>query len=133
MKSEDLLHLAKSGNILSVLENRPIQVWHGPCAAVYISKNLKINDDEILSAIACHTTGKKNMSLLDKIVFLADYISSERDFSEVSELRKLCKTSIDKAMIFALNISLKHIENTKKPLDKDTLAALEFFKSEEVI
>ena len=70
-------------------EERPAPVWHGICAAILARTRWGVEDESILSAIACHTAGKAGMSKLDKVVYLADMTSKERDWPGVGKLRKL--------------------------------------------
>ena len=70
-------------------ETRPTPVWHGICAAILARTQWGVEDEAILSAIACHTAGKAGMSKLDKVVYLADMTSKERDWPGVGKLRKL--------------------------------------------
>lgn len=126
MSQNALLQLARRGGIMAELERRPVQVWHGPCAALYAKEEFNVQDEEVLSAIACHTTGKQNMSLLDKVIYLADYISSERDFEGVEELRQLAETNLDAAVVRGMQISLEQLKQAEKPLDDDTIAALSY-------
>ncbi len=94
-----------------------------------------IDDEEILSAIRVHTTAKEEMSLLDKIIYLADFIEPNRDkdpFEGLDELRKLCKTDIDEAMLFALDISIKSIVERKMLLHMDTVLARNWFLSKKI-
>ena len=70
-------------------EERPTPVWHGICAAILARTEWGVEDEAILSAIACHTAGKAGMSKLDKVVYLADMTSKERDWPGVGKLRKL--------------------------------------------
>ena len=70
-------------------KSRPTPVWHGICASILARTQWGVEDDAILSAIACHTAGKPGMSKLDKIVYLADMTSAERDWPGVNKLRKL--------------------------------------------
>ena len=57
-------------------ESRPTPVWHGICASILARTQWGVEDEAILSAIACHTAGKPGMSKLDKIVYLADMTSA---------------------------------------------------------
>ena len=59
-------------------EERPSPVWHGVCAAILARTEWGVTDEAVLSAIACHTAGKPGMTLLDKILYLADMTSAER-------------------------------------------------------
>lgn len=123
---ERLLQLMGQDAIMAeVFRHQPFPLWHGPCAAIYAKQELGITDEEVLSAVACHTTGKPNMSLLDKIVYLADMISEERDYDGVEDLRRLAKRDLDTAVIKAMQQSIFFIKQSGKPLDELTIAALE--------
>ena len=76
-------------------EERPTPVWHGICAAILARTQWGVEDEAILSAIACHTAGKAGMSKLDKVVYLADMTSKERDWPGVGKLRKLEMKDLD--------------------------------------
>ena len=82
-------------------EERPTPVWHGICAAILARTEWGVEDEAVLSAIACHTAGKPGMSRLDKIVYLADMTSKERDWPGVNKLRKLELKDLDLAMLAA--------------------------------
>ena len=84
------LELAEGG------EERPTPVWHGICAAILARTEWGVEDEAVLSAIACHTAGKPGMSRLDKIVYLADMSSKERDWPGVNKLRKLELKDLDR-------------------------------------
>lgn len=83
-------------------EERPTPVWHGICAAILARTEWGVKDEAVLSAIACHTAGKPGMSKLDKILYLADMSSAERDWPGVNKLRKLERKDLDAAMLMAL-------------------------------
>lgn len=109
-------------------ENRPTPIWHGVCAAILAKTEWGVTDEAVLSAVACHTAGKPGMTLLDKILFLADMTSEERDFDGVEDLRKLEMEDIDKAMYKALNDSMTFVKKGNKPLDSMSAAAWEDFR-----
>lgn len=104
-------------------ENRPTPVWHGVCAAILARTEWGVTDEAVLSAIACHTTGKPGMSLLDKIIFLADMTCAERDWDGVDALRKLELEDIDRAMLAGLEQSIRFVEQCGRPLDPMSAAA----------
>ncbi len=85
------------------------KLLHGPLGAALAEDIFKIRDEAILCAISCHTMGKENMSLLDKIVFITDYIEPDRNFPGVNQIRKIVYTDINKAMIISLERTIKHI------------------------
>lgn len=95
-----------------------------------------IMDKEILDAIRCHTTGKADMTLLDKILYLADFTEPNRDnepFDGLKELRQLCKTDLDEAMWFALKISIKSIAERGLLMHFDTVHAWNWLLAKKLI
>ena len=106
-------------------EERPASVWHGICAAILARTRWGVEDEAILSAIACHTAGKAGMSKLDKVVYLADMTSKERDWPGVGKLRKLEMKDLDAAMLAALKQTNEFVLSQGKPLDPQSAAAYE--------
>ena len=104
-------------------ENRPIPVWHGVCAAILARTEWGVTDEAVLSAIACHTAGKPGMTKLDKIVYLADMTSKERDWPGVNKLRRLEMKDLDAAMLAALKQTNDFVLSQGKPLDPMSKAA----------
>lgn len=91
------------------IEEKTPQLLHGKVAAI-IGKNIMgIEDEEVLSAAAYHTTGKGNMTLLEKIIYIADYIEPNRVYPGVEELRKLTFEDLDKGVIVGLNNTINYI------------------------
>ena len=110
-------------------ESRPTPVWHGICASILARTQWGVEDDAILSAIACHTAGKPGMSKLDKIVYLADMTSAERDWPGVNKLRKLELKDLDAAMLAALKQTNDFVLSQGKPLDPVSKAAYDDIKA----
>ncbi|MBP2241700.1 putative HD superfamily hydrolase involved in NAD metabolism [Cytobacillus eiseniae] len=81
------------------------ELWHAPVGAFLVQKEVQINDAEILNAIRYHTSGRVGMTLLEKIIYLADYIEPGRHFPGVEEVRDLADKSLEQALI-------KSIQNT---------------------
>lgn len=106
-------------------EERPAPVWHGVCAAILARTQWGVTDEAVLSAIACHTAGKPGMTRLDKILYLADMTSAERDWPGVEKLRKLEKKDLDAAMLAALKQTNDFVLSQGKPLDPMSKAAYE--------
>ncbi len=104
-------------------ESRPVPVWHGVCAAILARTEWGVTDEVVLSAIACHTAGKPGMTKLDKIVYLADMTSKERDWPGVNKLRKLEMKDLDAAMLAALKQTNDFVLSQGKPLDPMSKAA----------
>ena len=124
-KSELLQIFADNAIIAENAPARPSPVWHGIAAAILAETQWGITDPEILSAIRCHTTGKPGMSKLDKIIYLADMTSAERDWPGVEKLRKLELKDLDAAMLAALKQTNDFVLSQGKPLDPMSKAAYE--------
>ena len=106
-------------------EERPAPVWHGVCASILARTEWGVTDEAVLSAIACHTAGKPGMTQLDKILYLADMTSAERDWPGVEKLRKLELKDLDAAMLAALKQTNDFVLSQGKPLDPMSKAAYE--------
>lgn len=129
----ELLQIMQDNAIIKKgTQNRPEPVWHGICAAILAKTQWNVQDEEILSAIACHTTGKENMSKLDKILFLADMTSAERDYPGVEELRSLEMQNLDKAMIQALKMTISFVEQKNAIADPESAKALAWLQAHSV-
>lgn len=111
-------------------ENRPAPVWHGVCAAILARTEWGVTDEAVLSAIACHTTGKPNMSKLDKIIYLADMTCAERDWPGVEDLRVLEMQDLNMAMLSALERTNAFLVEQGKPIDPMSKAAYDSCKRE---
>nr|WP_317945720.1 bis(5'-nucleosyl)-tetraphosphatase (symmetrical) YqeK [Carnobacterium maltaromaticum] len=85
------------------------EIWHGPVGAYLVQKELGIDDEDILDAIRHHTVGASEMSLLEKIIYVADYIEPGRDFPGVAEARKLAITDLDAAVAFETKHTLLYL------------------------
>lgn len=96
------------------------ELWHAPVGAYLVKKEAGINDQEILDAIAYHTTGRIGMTLLEKVVYLADYIEPGRSFPGVDEVREVAKKSLDLAMIQAVRNTIAFLMNKKQAIYPDT-------------
>lgn len=91
------------------LLNYPTEVLHGPVASVYIEKEFGIADEEIKLAVANHTFGRTNMSLLEKIIFLADYIEPARKHPHLKEVTEVSDYDLDEAIRLAVKYTLVYL------------------------
>ena len=98
-------------------------VIHAPVGAILAREEYGITDSEILSAIARHTVAGEGMSLLDKIIYIADMAEESRDFDGVTEIRKYCLTDINKAYKTTLLQSLMFNISGGRIVHPDTLRA----------
>lgn len=114
--------MASGGIILTETQKNNPKLWHAMSGSVYLKQTLGITDEEILGAVRWHTTGKAGMSLLEKVVFIADYISAERDYPDVDVMRHLAETSLDAAALYALKFSMRNLSEKEKPICEDSVA-----------
>ncbi|MGN0467543.1 MAG: bis(5'-nucleosyl)-tetraphosphatase (symmetrical) YqeK [Acutalibacteraceae bacterium] len=113
--------MTDDGIILSQTEQSNKKLWHAISGEVYARKVLKIEDKEILGAIRYHTTGKAGMTLLEKIIYIADYISAERDYPDVSVMRELSEKSLEEAALYSLKFSLKNLSQNERVIHCDSV------------
>lgn len=84
---------------------------------------------QVVSAIASHTTGKPNMTTLEKILYIADYMEPNRDFPGVEQLRQLAYTDLDKALKLGLEMTLAMLKEKKQDISPESAEALRFLCS----
>ena len=108
---------------LNSIEKITPKLWHAISGAYYIKNVLKIDDNDIFNAVRYHTTGRKNMSLLEKIIFVADFTSFERDYEGVEEIRKSAYRNIDSGVMEGLSFSIYDLAKNKRPIHNDTIEA----------
>lgn len=106
---------------VSIVSDRAPQVLHAIYAPYLAKKDYNIEDKDILSAIRWHTTGKKDMSLLEKIVFVADYIEPNRKkLPRLDEIRALAFHDISKAVEIIANSTIEYLNSQNVYIDKYT-------------
>ena len=111
------------GIMLSVVEKNAEKLWHAISGAAYVKYKLEISNSEIIDAIRYHTTAKANMSLLAKILYLADFTSKDRNYPDVNIMRKLVDKSLDEAFVYALQYSIIDLTERSKAIHPDTVSA----------
>ncbi len=123
LAEEQLALCAFWGEELDELERSAVKLLHAKTGA-WTARETFGADDEIFDAIYWHTTGKAGMSLLEKVVYLADYIEPTRDFPGVEELRGLAGKSLDAAMILGFEMSIRETRERALPVHRRTEEAL---------
>ena len=123
---EELLQIFADNAIMAKnAASRPAPVWHGIAAAILCVTQWGVTDPQILSAIECHTTGKADMTLLEKIIYMADATSAERDYPGVEQLRQEEMQDLDLALLHSLQQSIAFVKEKGGSLDPQTVAACE--------
>lgn len=96
---------------------------HSKIGSILANATYGVNDEYVLDAIKYHTTGRKDMTMLDKIIFIADYIEPSRNFEGLENIRKLAFRDIDLAVFEALESTILHLIKKKAFIHEDTLYA----------
>lgn len=108
-KLEQLETIDKSGYKLSEVELAEPKLWHAIAGACYIEQQGLCSDSEIISAVRYHTTGKPSMTLLEKILYVADFTSAERDYDGIEIMRQAADESLEIAMLEGTRFSINSI------------------------
>ena len=123
---EKLKLCRKYGLPVSEVEQEAPGLLHGRLAAYLSRKEFDVKNEEILHAIEFHTTGCVGMNLIDKILYVADFIEPNRkEIPCLEEARRLCFEDIDRGTLFVLEKSVEYVKSRGKKLDPVTLSALE--------
>ena len=127
------LKLCEKHNIqITEVERRNPFLLHAKLGAFLAMHEYGVNDKEIVSAILNHTTGKPNMSLLDKIVYVADYIEPRRyKAPNLGKIRRLAFVDLDQALYEIMNDTLEYLkESSESSIDETTKAACAYYKEQ---
>ncbi len=120
----------KYGISLNSVEEENYALIHAKLGAYLAIKDYGIEEEDILSAITYHTTGKPNMSLLEKILYIADYIEPNRELPRVEALRTLAFQDIDETMYQLLELTNEHLTASNKPVDEMTKETYQYYKEQ---
>lgn len=125
---EEQLALCKQYGIrLDALERQALKLLHSKTGAA-IARDVFGVDDEIYGAIWYHTTGRANMTKLEKIIYLADYIEPSRNFPGVDKLRKVCYEDLDKGLLLGLEMTIEEMTAMGSPVHHATIEARDALK-----
>lgn len=108
---------------LSEIEEVTHKLLHGPLGAYMTQSEFEITDPEIIDAIKYHTTAKADMSMLCKIIYMADYTEKNRTYDGVDELRELSYKDIDDAIIFGIDFTIGELIEKGAAFHPDTIEA----------
>ncbi len=121
--TELLNFFRENGIILTRTEQVSRKTWHAIAGEAYCRLKLSVTDSEILSAIRWHTTARAGMTLLDKVIFIADFISADRDYDGVERMREKAYISLESAMLEGLQFTLAELIENGWAVHEDSLAA----------
>lgn len=99
------------------------ELWHAPVGAFVAERDYGVSDPEILDAIRYHTSGRERMTLMDRIVCLADYMEPGRDFPGVKHIRELAEHSLNKALLAGFDSTIMYLLQQGRRIFPLTIAA----------
>jgi predicted HD superfamily hydrolase involved in NAD metabolism len=114
-------YIISAGGELSKLELNNPSVIHQKSGEAYCRTVLGIDDRDVLGAIRYHTTGRRGMTLLERIVYTADFISADRNYPDVDKMRALAAQSLEDAMIYSLKFTINKLVGETQLIHPDTL------------
>ncbi|WP_343337866.1 hypothetical protein TPELB_32030 [Terrisporobacter petrolearius] len=119
---------------LDPLEVNNIALSHSVIGSYVAVDIFNIKDEEIINAIKYHTTGKENMSLLEKIIYIADLIEEDRNFPRVEELRELTYSGkLEEALLLSFNNTIKFVIDNNQLIHPRTIKARNYILEELII
>ena len=122
-KSEQLEIIEKAGMTITDLEKNSKKFYHQISGSAYAKAVLGIEDKEILDAIRYHTTGRANMTLMDEIIYLADFISADRDYEDVDIMRQKVDEGKAEGLLYSTRYTIKSVIKKGKILHPETINA----------
>lgn len=115
--------LVKYNIILDDISKQEPELIHGTLGAALAHDKFEINDEEMLHAIEYHTTGNGYMTILEKIIYLADLIESGRDYPGLEKIREKALTNLDEALILSIQSVMVYILHKRCVLHPSTVEA----------
>ncbi len=133
VSDDDLLRFCEENGIeVREIERTSKYLLHAKVGAYHVTNTFHIEDPEVASAVCYHTTGRPNMTLLEKIIFTADYIEpNRRQIPGLDEVRKMVYVDLDQAVYMITANTLSYLRETKNDnnIDPMTLETYEFYKN----
>jgi predicted HD superfamily hydrolase involved in NAD metabolism len=107
---QELLEKAERSNlVLDDYTRLERKLLHAPVGAILLNSELQITEADLTEAVSDHTTGRSGMSLLGKVLYLADYIEENRNFEGVEMIRQLASIDLDQALLAAVNNAIRSV------------------------
>lgn len=119
--------MLSAGCFVDKAELEARSTWHGIAGAYYVKNVLGIEDNDIFNAIRFHTVGRAHMSKLEKIVYLADLVSEDRDFPDVEKYRSYALKSLENGMYQALKWLIPDLVSSGKKIPVSTTEAYNYY------
>lgn len=118
---QDFINTIHEYHLNDELLNYGNAIWHGVVGWILIKNELHVNDIEILNAVKYHTVGNRYMTMLEQIIFMADYIEPGRDFPGVADAREITNESLTQGVKYQIKHTLSYLVDNNKPVYPKTL------------
>lgn len=129
--NEEIIKIVQNSSyVIGDEEYRIPELLHGLAGAIIAKELMGIEDEDVLNSSIYHTTGRKNMTLLEKIIYIADYIEPSRDFPGVEDLREITFNNLDEGLLKAFNNTIKYVVEKGGILHKRTVEARDYLLKE---
>ena len=119
---EQLKIITEGGIILDDVEKSSSKLWHPISGSVYIRDTVGITDSDIINSVRFHTTGRAGMSLLEKIIFVADFTGDERNYNGVDIMREKSLRSLEEAMLYGVQFTINDLSKRMMTIHPNALA-----------
>ena len=129
-RDEQLALCAHYGIVPDPLERQTLKLLHAKTGAA-VARDLFGVDDDIYNAIYWHTTGKADMTVLEKVIYMADYVEPNRVFDGVDDLRDAVHTDLDMGLLMGLQDSIEEMTERGNPVHYRTVEAKEYLENRE--
>ena len=113
--------IEKAGCKMTELEINNKKVYHQMSSAAFVKNELGITDEDIISGIRYHTTGKADMTLFEMIIYLADFTSADRDYPDVDIMRVKTDKNLLDGMLYSLSYTITSIVKQGRQIHPDTI------------
>ncbi|MDD6728529.1 MAG: bis(5'-nucleosyl)-tetraphosphatase (symmetrical) YqeK [Eubacteriales bacterium] len=120
-REEQLEYVKLAGIEMTPFEKTEKKFLHQVSGAAFAKVRFGITDEEILGAIRYHTTGRANMTLLEEIVYLADFVSADRDYDDVDVMRAKTESSKEEGLLYCTKYTISSVVEKGKILNTDTV------------
>jgi len=130
MSDEKRIALCKKKSIsITAAEEQKPSLLHAKVGSYLAEKEYGVEDTDILNAIMYHTTGRPNMSLLEKIIYIADYIEPGRKpLPSLNKIRELAFTDLDRALLLSVEGTLNYLKSIDSPIDSMTQDTYDYYR-----
>lgn len=110
-RQEQRSAIEKAGLLFTKSDEENPKIWHAIAGEAFLRTEKTVEDEEVLSAVRWHTTGRAGMTLLDKIVYIADFISADRNYPDVGIVREKAKKSLESAIKYTSEYTIKKVSS----------------------